>query len=101
MSGVPTRSELIADAKRNEQVGVEVQSEDLVYFTDERPERHGQPEERFILTPADRRVRHQFGDPAVAPRYFRRKTVVVIEREEITEEEYLRAHPDPSWVRKV
>lgn len=96
-----SRSELIEEAARNEVVGVEIQSEELVYFTDERPERKGQPGERFILTPADRRVRHQFNDPAVAPRYFRRKVVTVIEREEITEEEYLQAHPDPFWARKV
>lgn len=78
-----------------EKVGVFITTEEVTYFTDESPEHHNKPGNRFTMTAFQRDQRLQYGNPNISPRFFRTVTTVIVNREEISEKEWLKDNPLP------
>lgn len=78
-----------AQTAAKEELGVFVKSSEETYFTDEAPEFHNAPGNRFVNNAFSHQLRVERGHPNTSPRYFVEKTAVVVERVEITEDEWL------------
>jgi len=87
--GYDIQGEFQAQTAEKEKLGVFVDATEELYFTDESPEFHNAPGNRFVNEAFKHRLRIERGHPNTSPRYFVEKTVTVVEREEITEDEWL------------
>jgi hypothetical protein len=76
-----------------ESVGITAVTEEDSYFTGESPSR--KDAERFLYTVAERDVMLGFRS-APQRRYFKTTRTVIVNREEITEEEFNELHPLPT-----
>lgn len=84
------QKEIQKATKQRECVGVFIETEECSYFTDESPEHHNTPGNRFVMMQFQHEQRERNGHPAISPRYFRETTTTIVNREEITEEEWLK-----------
>lgn len=87
--GYDPQREFQAQTAAKEKLGVFVETKEEIYFTDESPEFNNAPGNRFVNDAFSHQLRVKRGHPNTTPRYFIEKTVVVVERVEITEDEWL------------
>ena len=87
--GYDIRGEIQEMTANEEKLGVFVTHSEELYFTDESPEYNNRPGDRFSNTVQDHRLKIERGYPNTSPRFFVEKTVTVVERVEITEDEWL------------
>lgn len=87
--GYDYQSEIQRKTAAKEELGVFVETEEELYFTDESPEFNNVPGNRFVCNAFTHQLRVERGHPNTSPRYFVEKTATVVERVEITEDEWL------------